>query len=74
MKLYDNWWLLLKKAWSMRFMGLSAMCNGALVVVAVAPDMLPKTWGVVFSIALAAVVFSLLGMWARLVKQKVVDE
>jgi len=70
MKLYDNWKSILKKAWSMRFMAISSLCNGALVIVAVAPDMLPKKWGVVVAIALAAIVFNFLGMWSRLVAQK----
>lgn len=65
-----NWREIIKRAWSIRFMAVSAVCNGALVIVAVAPDMLPKKWWIVGVIAIASIVFSLLGMWARLVAQK----
>ena len=73
MKLYENWKTILKKAWSMRFMAISSLCNGALVIVYVAPDMLPKKWLVVVLIALASIVFNFLGMWARLIHQKDVE-
>ena len=70
MTLNDNWRAILTKAWSMRFMALSSLSNGALVVITLAPDLLPKSWRVVASVAVLAIVFNGLAMWSRLVYQK----
>jgi hypothetical protein len=70
MQKLENWRAVLTKAWSMRFMALSALCSGAAVAVGLLPGFTELTPWKVVGFGLAAVVFNLLGMWARLVAQK----
>lgn len=70
MTLYDNWREILRKAWSLRFMALASISNGVILVLALVPDLLPKTWGVVIALGISTALFNLLAMWSRLVTQK----
>jgi hypothetical protein len=70
MQKLENWKLVLHKAWSMRFMALSAVCSGVAVALGLLPGFTQLTLWKVVGFALAAVVFNMLGMWARLVAQK----
>lgn len=70
MLLYTDWKTILTKAWSMRFMALASVSNGVLIVLSIAPDLLPKSWGTTATIAGFAVVFDCAAMWSRLVYQK----
>jgi hypothetical protein len=54
----------------MRFMALAAISNGALVVITLAPELLPKSWGNVLIMAGLSIVFNGLAMWSRLIVQK----
>jgi predicted histidine transporter YuiF (NhaC family) len=70
----ENWKAVLTKAWSMRFMALSALCSGVAVALGLLPGFTQLTLWKVAGFAGAAVAFNLLGMWARLVAQKGVTD
>lgn len=70
MKLYENWREILRKAWSMRFIALASVSNGAVLVLALVPELLPRTWSIVLALGVATAVFNLLAGWSRLVSQK----
>lgn len=68
MRLYDNWRVILRRAWSMRLMALAALLTGCEAVLTVAgPDWMPlPQWArlvIVFGVIAAAFV-------ARLVAQR----
>lgn len=73
MQKLENWKDVLTKAWSMRFMGLSALCSGAAVGLSLLPGFTQLTLWKVLGFAVAAVVLNLAGMWARLVAQKNIE-
>lgn len=70
MKLYENWKTILVKAWSMRFMALSAVCGGAAFAIGLLPTFITPTLGRILLLAGLSAVFNLLAMWSRLVAQK----
>ena len=69
MKLYDNWKTILKKAWSMRLMGLAAVLSGVEVALPFFQDSFPR--GVFAGLSFVSVAGAFV---ARLVAQKAVDE
>lgn len=69
MKLYDNWRVIIRKAWSMRLMGLAALLSGVEVALPLFVDALPR--GVFAGLSICAVSGAFV---ARLVAQKAVDE
>lgn len=73
MTLYDNWRQILRRAWSMRFMYLASISNGAILITALVPDLLPRTWAVVIVLGVSTMVFNVLAMWSRLVYQRGIE-
>ena len=69
MKLYDNWRVIVKKAWSMRLMGLAAVLSGVEVALPFFQESFPR--GVFAGLSFTAVAGAFV---ARLVAQKAVDE
>lgn len=69
MKLYENWKTILKKAWSMRLMGLAALLSGVEVALPLFIDSLPR--GVFAGLSFVSVAGAFV---ARLVAQKAIDE
>lgn len=72
MKLYDNWKIILKKAWSLRFMALAGILSGCEVALPFFSDYVPQSLRGWF--AALAFTFTALAFWARLVAQKAIDE
>ncbi len=42
MRLYDNWKIIVKEAWSLRFMELAIVCEVAQVVLPMYTDIIPR--------------------------------
>jgi hypothetical protein len=70
MQLKQDWKTVLRKAWSMKFMAMAAVSNAAILMLALVPELLPRTWGVVLCLGVATGAFNLLAMWSRLVVQR----
>ena len=69
MKLYENWRIILQKAWSMRLMALAAVLSGVEVALPFFQESFPR--GVFAGLSFAAVAGAFV---ARLVAQKAIDE
>lgn len=75
MKLYSNWKTIVAKAWSLRFMALSGLCSGLILVLPFYQVDIPRNQFSFLMVicSILAPVFSGLAMVSRLVKQRSID-
>lgn len=73
--LYPNWKTILKKAWSLRFMALSGLCSGLILILPFYQSDIPRNEFSLLMVlcSILSPVFSGLAMVSRLVKQKAID-
>jgi len=67
MKLYSDWKLILRKAWSMRLIAIGALltgCEGVINIIGVDFLPVPKGWRILIVLVVMA-----LAAWSRLVRQ-----
>lgn len=74
LRLRPDWWSLLKRAWSVRLMALSAVLSGVATGLTIAqPYLGVNPLSIAGIVGAATTVASIIGIYARVVKQRGID-
>jgi hypothetical protein len=70
MELKSDWKLIVKKAWSMRFMALSALAGGIAALLLFIPELYKLSLAQIIGLIILSMAFNFLAMYSRVIAQK----
>lgn len=68
MSIIENWWLVLKHAWSVRLLIIAALLSGGAVALPILEPIVPRAWLVIYAMIVFMVIVA--AMVARFVAQR----